>query len=228
MPAEQPRAKVVGRPPHFSLDAIIAAADRILQTEGAEKLSMRRLAKELDSAPMALYYHVRDKDELPLLLMETQAQRIPRPELPEDPRERLVAVSLMLYELLADQLWIVQVLASDDVVAPSALWFVEEMIGAAVEEYGHTPEHAVFVYRTIWFSIVGGLIIRVNGKRRRGRSTGPTYEDQVVTGLTSDTHPQLAAVAGHWAELNARDTHRQGLTAVIDGLLRTKETAENR
>ncbi|MFD5552653.1 TetR/AcrR family transcriptional regulator [Streptomyces sp. NPDC127068] len=227
MPAEKSRAKAVGRPPHLSLDVIIAAADRILQTEGAEKLSMRRLANELDSAPMALYYHVRDKDELLLLLMETQAQGIPRPELPEDPRERLVAVSLMLYELLADRLWIVQVLASDDLVAPSALWFVEEMIGATVE-YGHTPEHAVFVYRTIWFSIVGDLIIRVNGERRRDRSTGPTHEDQVVAGLTSDTHPQLAAVAGRWAELNARDTHRQGLAAVIDGLLRAKETANNR
>ncbi|GGZ05672.1 TetR/AcrR family transcriptional regulator [Streptomyces poonensis] len=227
MPAEQPHPKAVGRPPHLSLDAIIAAADRILQTEGAEKLSMRRLANELNSAPMALYYHVRNKDELLLLLMEAQARHIPRPELPEDPRDRLIALSIMLYELLADRLWIVQVLTDDDLVAPSALWFVEEMIGAAVD-YGHTPEQAVYIYRTIWYAIVGDLIIRVKGKHRRSRATRPSYEDQVVTGLTSGTHPHLAAVADRWAELNVRDTHRQGLAAIIDGLLRSDEIAEDR
>ncbi|MEU6003251.1 TetR/AcrR family transcriptional regulator [Streptomyces sp. NPDC047197] len=227
MPAGKPRTKAVGRPPHLSLDAIIAAADRILQTEGAEKISMRRLANELNSAPMALYYHVRDKDELLLLLMENQAKSVPRPELPEDPRERLITVSILLYELLSDRLWIVQVLTGADLVAPSALWFVEEMIGAAVD-YGHTPEQAVYIYRTIWFSIVGDLVIRVNGERRRGKTTGPSHEDEVVAGLTSGTHPYLATVAGRWAELNARDTHRQGLTAIIDGLLRSDETTEDR
>ncbi|AXG77912.1 TetR/AcrR family transcriptional regulator [Streptomyces paludis] len=227
MPAEQPRAKPVGRPPHLSLDAIIAAADRILQTEGAGKLSMRRLADELNSAPMALYYHVRNKDELLLLVMENQARNTPRPELPEDPRERLIAVSTTLYELLADRLWIIQVLAGDDLMAPSALWFVEEMIGAAVD-YGHTPEQAVYIYRTIWYSIVGDLIIRVNGKHRRSRATGPTYEDQVVAGLGSGTHPHLTSVADRWADLNARDTHRQGLAAIIDGLLRSDTTTQDR
>ncbi|MFI8323783.1 TetR/AcrR family transcriptional regulator [Streptomyces sp. NPDC085529] len=227
MPAEKPRAKTVGRPPHLSLDAIVAAAEHILETEGAEKLSMRRLADELDSAPMALYYHVRNKDELLLLLMEAQARRIERPELPEDPRERLIAVSIMLYELLADRLWIVQVVAGGDLIAPSALWFVEEMIGAIVD-CGHTLEDAVYVYRTIWFTIVGDLIIRANGNQRRGRATGPTYEDQVVAGLVSGTHPRLAAVADRWAELNGRDTHREGLTAVVDGLLRSVETVKGR
>lgn len=227
MPAGKPRKKSLGRPPHLSLESIITAADRILETEGSGKLSMRRLAAELDSAPMALYYHVRDKDELLLLLMEDQARRIPRPELPGDPRERLIAVANLLHELLADRLWIVEVLAGNDLVAPSALWFFEEMIGAAVD-YGHSPEQAVYVYRTIWFTIVGELIIRVNGERRRVRATAPTQEDQVVSGLTSDTHPHLAALADRLAGLNARDTHRQGLTAIVDGLLRSEEGAEGR
>ncbi|MBX6381800.1 MAG: TetR/AcrR family transcriptional regulator [Microbispora sp.] len=220
MTAERRQARGVGRPPRLSLEAIIAAADRILQSEGSEKLSMRRLANELNSAPMALYYHIRDKDDLLLILMETQAQRIERPKFPDDPRERLIAVAIMLYELLAERLWIVEVLTGDDLIAPSALWFVEEMIGAAVE-YGHTPEQAVYIYRTIWYYIVGDLIIRVNGKRRRSRAAGPVYQDKVIAGLQTDTHPQLSAVADRWAELNARDTHRQGLTAIIDGLLRS-------
>lgn len=221
MPAQVPRPKNVGRPPRLSLDAIITAADHVLQTEGAEKLSMRRLANELGSTPMALYYHVRDKDELLLLLMETHAKRIPRPELPDDPRERLLTTAVMLYDLLAERLWIVEVLTGNDLIAPSSLWFVEVMIDAAVE-HGCSLEEAVYVYRTIWYYIVGDLIIRVNSDRRRARASRPVYEDEVIANLSSSTHPRLAAVADRWAELNSRDTHREGLAAIVDGLLPTR------
>ncbi|MFG1696032.1 TetR/AcrR family transcriptional regulator [Nonomuraea sp. NPDC049309] len=213
----QERAKGAGRPPRLTLEAILEAADRILRSEGPDKLSMRRLAQELGSAPMTLYYHVRDKDELLLRVMEEQARSIPRPELPKDPRERLIAVAAMLYEQLSERLWIVEVLAGGDLIAPSALWFVEEMIDAAVE-YGHPPERALFIYRSIWFYIVGDLMIRVKGARRR--SSIPSYEESVVAGLRAGTHPRLASLADRWIELNARDTHREGLTAIIDGLLR--------
>ncbi|PZG47351.1 TetR family transcriptional regulator [Spongiactinospora gelatinilytica] len=227
MPAAGPKAKGAGRPPRLSLEAIIAAAERVLRSEGPEKLSMRRLASELGSAPMALYYHVRDKDELLLLLMEAQARRIPRPEFPDDPRDRLVAVATTLYELLAERVWIVEVLTGDDFTAPSALWFVDEMIGAAIDN-GHTPEQAVYIYRTIWFYIVGDLIIRVNGERRRARTAGSTPENNVIAGVESGTHPHLARVAARWSELNARDTHRQALTAIIDGLLHSTDAPGGR
>ncbi|MGW1677351.1 TetR/AcrR family transcriptional regulator [Saccharopolyspora sp. NPDC002376] len=225
MPAEVPRARSIGRPPRLSQGAIIAAANRILQAEGAEKLSMRRLAKELGSAPMTLYYHVRDKDELLLLVMEAHAERIPHPELPDDPRERIIEAAVVLYELLADRPWIVEVLTGDDLIAPSALWFVEVMLDAAID-YGHTPEQAVYVYRTIWFYIVGNLIIRLNSKRRRVRTGTPVYQDEVIANLASGTHPHLAALADRWPELNARDTHRAGLTAIVDGLLPVRPAAQ--
>ncbi|WP_245746507.1 TetR/AcrR family transcriptional regulator [Nocardia altamirensis] len=207
-----------GRPPRLSLEAILAAADRILEAEGPDTLSMRRLAGELGSAPMALYYHVRDKDQLLLLLLEAHAQRMPRPDFPEDPRERLVAAAVTLYELLAERPWIVEVLTGDDLIGPSALWIVDLMIGAAID-YGCAPDEAVFVYRTLWFYIVGNLIVRVNSGRRRARSDNPAYHEQVIGTLTTTTHPHLATVGDRWSELNARDLHRAGLAAIVDGLL---------
>ncbi|WP_278263924.1 TetR family transcriptional regulator [Nocardia sp. AG03] len=217
MPAEHSRARG-GRPPRLSAAAIIAAADRILAAEGPEKLSMRRLATELDSAPMALYHHVRDKDQLLLLVLEKHAEQISRPDLPIDPRERLTAVALLLYELLAERAWIVEVLTSGDLFAPAALWFVDEMIGAAVAA-GCTPEQGVAVYRAIWSYIVGSLIIQVNTARRRERSGAPVYDDAAVAELATDTYPHIAAVADRWTELGARDTHRAAMPAIVDGLL---------
>ncbi|WP_336081579.1 TetR/AcrR family transcriptional regulator [Nocardia sp. SSK8] len=217
MPAQQSRAKG-GRPPRLTVTAIVAAADRILAAEGPEKLSMRRLASELDSAPMALYHHVRDKDHLLLLILEQHAEQISRPELPTDPAERLTAVALLLYELLAERAWIVEVLTTGDLFAPAALWFVDEMIGAAVAA-GCTPEQGVAVYRAIWSYIVGSLIIQVNTARRRARADRPVYDDAAVADLAAGTFPHIAAVADRWTELGTRDTHRAGLPAIVAGLL---------
>ncbi|WP_280261396.1 TetR/AcrR family transcriptional regulator [Nocardia wallacei] len=222
MPAEGHRAKSIGRPPRLSLEAIIAAADRILEAEGPDKLSMRRLANELGSAPMTLYYHVRDKDELLLLVLEAHARHIPHPDLPDDPRERLLATAVLLYELLAERAWIVEVLTADDLFAPAALWFVENMIGAAIE-YGCTPEEAVDIYRTIWYYIVGNLMIRVNSGRRRDRTDEPVYRDQAFADAATGSYPHLAAVADRWDQLTTRPSHRLGLTAIVDGLLRGGE-----
>ncbi|WP_459958757.1 TetR/AcrR family transcriptional regulator [Nocardia sp. IFM 10818] len=210
--------KSAGRPPRLSLEAIIAAADRILAAEGPEKLSMRRLANELGSAPMAVYYHVRDKDELLLRVLEAHARSIPRPELPEDPRERLVTTAVLLYELLSERAWIVEVLTADDLFAPTALWFVENLIGAAVE-CGCTPEQAVDVYRTIWYYIVGNLLIRVNSGRRRAQAGKAIYRDQAIADLAPGAYPHIAAVADRWAELSTRDSHREGLAAIVDGMV---------
>ncbi|WP_067536442.1 TetR/AcrR family transcriptional regulator [Nocardia crassostreae] len=218
MPVDGERVKSAGRPPRLSLEAIIAAADRILAAEGPEKLSMRRLASELGSAPMALYYHVRDKDELLLRVLEAHAQTIPRPELPEDPRERLIATAVLLYELLSERAWIIEVLTADDLFAPAALWFVENMIGAAVE-CGCTPEEAVDVYRTLWYYIVGNLIIRVNSERRRAQTGKAVYRDRAIADLAPGAYPHIAAVADRCAELSTRASHRAGLTAIVDGML---------
>ncbi|QLY28740.1 TetR/AcrR family transcriptional regulator [Nocardia huaxiensis] len=216
--AEHSGKRGSGRPPRLSLEAIIDAADRILEAEGPEKLSMRRLANELGAAPMALYYHVRDKDELLLRVLESHARQIPRPDLPADPRERLLATAVLLYELLGERAWIVEVLTADDLFAPAALWFVETMIGAAVE-CGCTHEQAVDVYRTIWYYIVGNLIIRVNGGRRRARADAPIHRDRAMVEFSTGIYPHLEAVAQRWDALTTRDTHRLGLTAIVDGLL---------
>lgn len=95
----------LGRPPRLSREAILVAAQRVLDEEGAEYLSMRRLARELSSTPMALYHHVRDKDELLMLLLDAYVRRIPRPDFADHPRERVVAGAQALHDILEDCPW---------------------------------------------------------------------------------------------------------------------------
>ena len=43
---------------------LTSAAIKLIEREGLGKLTMRRLAAELDCAPMSLYTHVRNRDDL--------------------------------------------------------------------------------------------------------------------------------------------------------------------
>lgn len=78
---QPPRA----RPPRTPLTqrVIVDAALRVLEREGSEGLSMRRVAEELGTGPASLYWHVANKDELINLLIDRVASEIALP--PPDP-----------------------------------------------------------------------------------------------------------------------------------------------
>ena len=60
-PPERTRRR--GREP-ITREAIVDAALRLLDRDGLDELSMRRLADELDTGPASLYWHVGSKDGL--------------------------------------------------------------------------------------------------------------------------------------------------------------------
>ncbi|MFD7830684.1 TetR/AcrR family transcriptional regulator [Kitasatospora sp. NPDC059803] len=208
-----------GRPPRISREQVVEAARRIVTEEGADRLTMRRLASEVGSTPMALYHHVRDKEELLVLLLDDHAARtLRRPELPADPRDRVVGAAAAIHEALADCPWIVEVLTADDLMSASALWFVEQIVDG-LTACGLTPERAVQGYRTIWYYTAGELVVRAAAARRRADDERATYREQVFAGLDPDELPRLAQVADRWAALTTDDTYLDGLRALVDGLL---------
>jgi AcrR family transcriptional regulator len=218
MQSSPSRGGRLGRPPRLSREAIVEAAKRILDGEGAESLSMRRLAKDLESTPMALYHHVKDKDELLLLLLEAHAAQFPRADMPDDPRDHFIKAAQLLYDILADCPWIVEVLASDDLMAVSALWIVENIIDGAVR-CGMTAEQAVYAYRVIWYYTAGELMLRVAREQRYARPDAGAHREKVFAGLDAVQFPRLSSLSAQWPALTSRDMHRPGLMAIVDGLL---------
>ncbi|MBH5338171.1 TetR/AcrR family transcriptional regulator C-terminal domain-containing protein [Streptomyces pactum] len=207
-----------GRPPRISREEIIGTARRIVTEEGVGRLTMRRLATEVGSTPMALYHHVRDKEELLVLLLDDYATRtLRRPELPGEPRERVVAAATAIHEALAACPWIVEVLTADDLMSTSALWFVEQIVDGLVA-CGLSPDRAVHGYRAIWYYTAGEIVVRTTAARRRADDDRATYREQVFAGLDPAELPRLAQVADRWAPLTAEDTYQDGLRALVDGL----------
>lgn len=219
MPQPSAPRRTLGRPPRISREEIIETARRIVDEGGVGKLTMRRLATEVGSTPMALYHHVRDKEELLVLLLDDYADRnLRRPELPADPRERILVAATAVHDALAACPWIVEVLTADDLMSTNALWFVEQIVDGLVE-CGLSPDRAVHAYRAIWYYTAGEIVVRTTAARRRADDERATYREQVFADLDTSELPRLAQVADRWAPLTAEDTFQNGLRALVDGLL---------
>ncbi|WP_067127888.1 TetR/AcrR family transcriptional regulator [Microtetraspora malaysiensis] len=206
-----------GRPPKISRAEIMAAALRVIEEEGVGGLTMRRLAREVGSTAMAIYHHVRDKEELLLLLLDDYAAGIPRPELPEEPGERMVAAATAMREAVSGCAWAVDVLRADDLMSVGALWYPERIVDAAVRA-GLTLEEAVDAYRIIWHYTAGEIGGRAAARKRR-QEGGDTHRERVFAELDAEEFPRLSEVAGRWEELTARDTYAKGVRAIVNGLL---------
>jgi AcrR family transcriptional regulator len=210
-----------GRPPTTSRAQILTAARRIIDRDGWEKLTVRRLAAELGVGATTLYHHVRDKEDLLLLLLNEYADQIPQPDLPDEPRERIVAAATAMHDGLAAWPWAAEVLTADGFVGllgGSALRMVETIVAGAVDE-GCTRAQAVDVFRGIWYYTVGEILVRAHSHHRRSGDRRPTPHGRFFGHLDAAQMPRLAAIGDQWPTLAARDTYPDGLRAFVDGLL---------
>ncbi|MEU7765374.1 TetR/AcrR family transcriptional regulator [Nocardia sp. NPDC049190] len=219
MPTSSPQDKRTGRPARICRSEIVAAAHAVIDAEGVDKLTMRRLAGELGCTPMALYHHVRDKEDLLRLLLNDYADQVVWPDLPEDPKERILTTAHAMYDVLAAHPWIIEILTADNLFGASALWVGESIIDGFVAA-GHTVDQATHAYRIIWHYTAGNLIVRYRSARRAAENR-PAVRAQIFTDLNPDTFPRLASLGPRYLTLTTQNTYTHGLRALVAGLLST-------
>ena len=184
---------------------------------------MRRVARELDSSPMAIYRHVRDKDQLLVLMLDRLAATVAVPRFDADPRTRLYQACRAMRDGLARYPWVVDVLAQGDLIAPSILWVIEAIVAGFIA-CGLSEERAAEGYRAVWQFTVGELIIR-RGLDRTAALGRPPFVVGVLTGVDPVALPALAAVRDKWRPARASDSYDVGIGALLDGLISRAPTA---
>ena len=213
-PPETPSgARPRGRPPTLDREAVLDTAIGLLDAEGVEALTMRRLASELGVSAMAPYRHVASKDELLMVLIDRLAARLVYASRPPDPKGAMLVLWSTIYDSLAQHPWIPEVLARRRMMAPSVLDAIEE-IHAALHDAGLSIEATVRAYRLLWNFTLGSLLVRA------GTSTeGPSQQRELRRAPDPERYPMLATAAATWTAAHDRDTYREDLGALIDGLL---------
>jgi AcrR family transcriptional regulator len=213
MTKEPARSGRRGRPPKLDRDDVLDAAARLLDAEGADAVTMRRLAGRLGVSPMALYRHVGGHDELLLALVDRLAARLVYPPRPADPREAIIVLWRTLYDGLAEHPWLAEVLGRRRLMARSVLGAVEE-IHVALCRAGLTLEEAVRAYRLMWLFTLGALLTRAGSERQ-----GPSVQQRLRGAPDPKRYPTLAAAASTWRTAHHGDTYMEDLEALLEALL---------
>src|SRR3954454_21207006 len=202
-----------GRPPTLDREAVLETAIRLLDAEGVQALTMRRLASELGVSAMSPYRHVGSKDELLMVLVDRLAARLVYPARPPDPKGSMLVLWSTIYDSLAEHPWVPEVLARRRMMAPSVLDAIEE-IHAALRAAGLSIDAAVRAYRLMWNFTLGSLLVRAGAS-----AEGPSRQRQLRGSPHPEGSPTLAAAAAAWTAADDRDTYREDLAALVDALL---------
>src|SRR3954462_13506773 len=104
-------ARPRGRPPTIDRETVLDTAIRLLDAEGVEALTMRRLASELGVSAMRPYRHFHSKDALLMVLAARLAARLVSPPRPQEPKGAMVVLWSAIYANLAEHPWVAEVLA---------------------------------------------------------------------------------------------------------------------
>src|SRR5438309_1269954 len=157
-------ARRIGRPRGATLNqAQVVAAARQLASGGLGTLTMARVAAVLGVTPMAVYRHVKDKDELLALVLDAVFAEVvvPPGDLPWELRLRTlhtrVVAALTTYPGTADQF------LDQRVSSPNAVRLLDAYLSILVDA-GLDERDAVSAYTALYY-LAGGQVVDHAGSR---------------------------------------------------------------
>jgi AcrR family transcriptional regulator len=215
-PAPAPRAALTP-------ERIAAAAVAIADAEGIGAVTMRRLAAELGTAPMAAYRYVRGKDELLELMLDHVYGELDLPGDTPDWQAALRAVALRKRALMLKHPWMTQTFVRTP--TPNQL-AVPEHVLAALDGVGVDADTRMAAIRTVT-AYVDGTVAAEIGLSRLMRDRGWSDSHETRAGLAPlmtwlmDTG-RYPAYRRYMDEATHKDDPRWefevGLDCVLDGI----------
>ena len=220
-PTAPPEATLNRPRPELDRDLIVDAALEIVDAEGVEGLSMRRLARHLGTAPMSLYRHVRGKDEVVGLVVAALASRMPAgdPSLPWD--AALTGIFTGVRELLRAHPGIAAYLSDEVVMTPESLRTAESALHA-LHCAGLASDEAARAFTALWTFTVGSVLVEqsLSSPSPDLAAAEQRRRDIVraVGGVAHERFPRLAEAAPHWAGADSEVVFSASLGLLIDGI----------
>ena len=197
---------------------ILEVALSLVDEEGIQALSMRRLAKELRVDPMAIYHHLPNKGALLFAMIEEvfSQMRVPEPEETWGWRERVRAWACAFRDVARAHPKLVPHLASYPKAASEATLESTEELYAAFEAAGLSPGEVV--------GAVGVVVDYLNGfalAEASGALGAPDEHHEMLTMLDARPQANLPAMRRTIGALRGEDlgtSFEFGLEVVVAGI----------
>jgi AcrR family transcriptional regulator len=198
----------------LSFEAVIAEATQLLQEEGFEALTMRRLAARCDVTAMSLYRHVQTKEELLVILANRLLAHLDVPEVDsQDWRSDVAAVFSALHRMWLAHPEFAQIVAAQPADGKVAYRWMEHVF-AALERAGLSDPQIVAAYDTL-ASYTAGFNQQHTGRR------SPAAASTRLAALRQIEAAEFPHVAAFAEQLTTRDAARgfdEGLNLILDGI----------
>jgi AcrR family transcriptional regulator len=162
-PASGPGAAAASRDGKITREVVLAAALDIVDRDGAEALSMRRLAQALDRDPMILYRHAANKAAVLDGIAETVLAQLKVDPADPDWQAQLRAVARRYRALALAHPHVVPLLVTRPLATPLALrprgtLRPLEDILALLTRVGFSGPHALHIYRALFGFLHGHVL----------------------------------------------------------------------
>ena len=196
---------------------IIGAALHVMDTEGLEAVSMRRIAREVGVEAMSLYHHVRDKEDVLDGICEAVMGEFEYPDSAGDITERLRAGARSYRRLLQAHPDVMRLFAERHGPAPSSpdSFRPMELALQLFREAGLSNRdcvqafHAFGGYMQGFVMMEGGSIESPEHVKRK---------EDLAAALPTDEFPVLRAVFRYFAECEGDEQFEFGMDLMIRGL----------
>src|SRR5215212_7062510 len=154
IPRAEPRRRL-------SRQRVLRAAIAHADTGGLEALTMRQLAEMLKVAPMALYRHIANKDDLIDAMIDVVFSEIGLPSGGADWKTAMRKRAISLHDALARHRWAIGLMESQRRPGPSNLRHHDAVIGK-LRASGFTIAMAAHAYSVLDSYIYGFALTKLN------------------------------------------------------------------
>ncbi len=202
------------------MSAAIAIADR----EGPESVTMRRIGRDLGVSPMALYWHVADKDDLQALMVDQVEGEIEIPAPSGDWRADLTKTARRYRETLLRHGWMTTFIGLRRSLGPNELPHIEHSLGA-LDHLGLTIHQAFNILMAVETYYLG-FALREQQELATERARGQIGAAQMRAGIRREAerlratglYPHLAALFDEGEFLSRDERFEFGLARLLDGI----------
>jgi AcrR family transcriptional regulator len=200
----------------LSRDRIVRAGIAIADADGIAALSMARLAERLGSAPMSLYRHVSNKDELLIFMMDTVSEE--PPTLPDGWRAGLEAWAHALRGLYYAHPWILQIAAGRPPLEPAQLAWLDRALSVFHPTTLPIRDRMESVLTVLNYvrgeAQIGAILLAGDDPQKTMRE----YADLLAHFVTRDRFPALNAAVEAGLFTAEDDSFGYGLAQILDGI----------
>jgi AcrR family transcriptional regulator len=210
-------------------DAIVDAAIRLLDAEGLDALSMRRIADELGTGAASLYWHVGSKDGLLDLVFDRLIGELAIPDpVPDRWREQLKDVARAQREVSLRHPYVVRISIGRIPMGPNALRYSERVL--AILRAGGLPPRLAVQGSHLLIATVNGFTLDETGV---GDSPADHDSDQggasmvrdYLASLPPQAFPTLVAMADEYGHADPDERFELLIDIFVDGLARRAASA---